>query len=74
MLRLSEISARAEALSNLINGPNAPIKGIRALPGAANAPSVAFAQDSDTGMYNASDNAIGISAGGNQVILQSVEH
>jgi len=69
MLRFSEIASQSQSTSNLIHNENAPIKGIRALSGGATTPSVSFAQDTDTGIFNAGANMFGIAAGGTQMMV-----
>jgi len=69
MLRFTEIASQSQSTSNLIHSENAPIKGLRALPGAAATPSMSFAQDTDTGIFNAGSNTIGMAAGGTPVIM-----
>eukprot|EP00798_Chlamydomonas_sp_ICE-L_P010910 gene10910-17029_t len=61
---LSEVANQATSTSNLVNDTNPPIKGVRALSGTSNAPSLAFLNDTDTGIYNVSPNNIGIVTGG----------
>ena len=69
MLRISDIAQKAQASSNLIHNDNAPIKGIRAQAGATSAPSVSFAGDSDTGIFNPGPNIVGIVAGSNMAMM-----
>jgi hypothetical protein len=69
MVRFTEIASQSQSTSNLIHNENAPIKGIRALPGTAATPSMSFAQDTDTGIFHAGSNTIGMAAGGSPVMV-----
>eukprot|EP00798_Chlamydomonas_sp_ICE-L_P026671 gene26671-4249_t len=48
----------------MVNDSHPPIKGVRVLSGTSNAPTLAFLNDTDTGIYNVSTNNIGIVTGG----------
>eukprot|EP00798_Chlamydomonas_sp_ICE-L_P029371 gene29371-5727_t len=63
-IRLSEVANQATSTSNKVNDSHPPIKGVRVLSGTSNAPTLAFLNDTDTGIYNVSPNNIGIVTGG----------
>eukprot|EP00798_Chlamydomonas_sp_ICE-L_P025527 gene25527-11175_t len=63
-IRLSEVANQATSTSNMVNDSHPPIKGVRVLSGTSNAPTLAFLNDTDTGIYNVSPNNIGIVTGG----------
>eukprot|EP00798_Chlamydomonas_sp_ICE-L_P030243 gene30243-35227_t len=61
---LSDVANQATSTSNMVNDSQLPIKGVRVLSGTSNAPTLAFLNDTDTGIYNVSTNNIGIVTGG----------
>eukprot|EP00798_Chlamydomonas_sp_ICE-L_P027815 gene27815-10_t len=63
-IRLSEVANQATSTSNMVNDSHPPIKGVRVLSGTSNEPTLAFFNDTDTGIYNVSPNNIGIVTGG----------
>eukprot|EP00798_Chlamydomonas_sp_ICE-L_P009602 gene9602-7516_t len=64
LILFSDVLNQATSTSNMVNDIHAPIKGVRVFSGTSNAPTLAFFNDTDTGIYNVSPNNIGIVTGG----------
>eukprot|EP00798_Chlamydomonas_sp_ICE-L_P002006 gene2006-biopygen13047 len=71
MIKFSEVSARSEVTSNIVNAPYPPLSGIRAQSGTSGLPSLSFSNAPDTGLFNPSVGTLGVVAGGAELVRVS---